>query len=46
MELGGYAGNILYINLTDGSIRKQPLDEDLVKDTSAARVLTISLPLT
>jgi len=31
MELGGYAGNILYINLTDGSVRRQPLDADLVK---------------
>ena len=32
MEFGGYAGNILHINLTDGSIRKQPLDTDLIKN--------------
>ncbi|MBN1689500.1 MAG: hypothetical protein JW901_00585 [Dehalococcoidia bacterium] len=32
MEFGGYAGNILHINLTDGSIRKQPLDADLIKN--------------
>jgi len=32
MKLGGYAGNILYVNLTDGAIRKQPLDEDLVRE--------------
>jgi aldehyde:ferredoxin oxidoreductase len=25
---GGYAGQILYVNLTDGSIRKKPLDRD------------------
>ncbi|RPJ63292.1 MAG: hypothetical protein EHM12_02670 [Dehalococcoidia bacterium] len=31
MEFGGYAGNILHINLTDGSIRKQPLDSDMIK---------------
>ena len=32
MEFGGYAGNILHINLTDGSTRKQPLDADLIKN--------------
>ncbi len=32
MQIGGYAGNILYVNLTDGSIRKHPLDEDVVKE--------------
>jgi aldehyde:ferredoxin oxidoreductase len=32
MEFGGYAGNILHINLTDGSVRKQPLDTDLIKN--------------
>ncbi|MCX6007971.1 MAG: hypothetical protein NTZ34_12035 [Chloroflexi bacterium] len=31
MEFGGYAGNILHIHLTDGSVRKQPLDTDLIK---------------
>ena len=31
MQIGGYAGNILYVNLTDGSIRKTPLDEEVVK---------------
>jgi len=32
MKLGGYAGNILYVNLTDGAVRKQPMDEDLVRE--------------
>ena len=32
MQIGGYAGNILYVNLTDGSIRKTPLDEEVVKE--------------
>jgi len=32
MKLGGYAGNILYVNLTDGIVRKQPLDEELVRE--------------
>jgi len=32
MQIGGYAGNILYVNLTDGGIRKQPLDEEMVKE--------------
>lgn len=27
----GYAGNILYVNLTDGSVRKEPLGEDLAR---------------
>jgi aldehyde:ferredoxin oxidoreductase len=33
MEFGGYAGNILHVNLTDGSIRKQPLDTELIKNS-------------
>jgi aldehyde:ferredoxin oxidoreductase len=32
MKLGGYAGNILHVNLTDGTVRKQPLDEELVRE--------------
>jgi len=31
MGLPGYAGNILYINLTSGSIRKEPLDAEMVR---------------
>ena len=32
MEIkGGYAGNILYVNLTDGEIRKEPLDPELAR---------------
>jgi len=32
MKLGGYAGNILHVNLTDGTVRKQPLDEELARE--------------
>lgn len=28
MALGGFAGNILYINLTDGQVRKEEIDAD------------------
>ncbi len=31
MGLPGYAGNILYVNLTSGSIRKEPLDAEMAK---------------
>ena len=31
MGLPGYAGNILHINLTSGSIRKEPLDAEMVR---------------
>ena len=31
MGIPGYAGNILYINLTSGSIRKEPLDAEMAK---------------
>ena len=31
MGIPGYAGNILYINLTSGSIRKEPLDTEMVR---------------
>ena len=31
MQIGGYAGSILYVNLTDGGIRKQSMDEEVVK---------------
>ena len=31
MEIPGYAGNILYIDLTSGSIRKEPLDPEMAR---------------
>lgn len=31
MELNGYAGQILHVNLTTGEIKKNPLDRDLVE---------------
>ena len=31
-QSGGYAGNILYIDLTENSIRKEPLNLDIAKD--------------
>ena len=31
MGLPGYAGNILYVNLTSGNVRKEPLDAETVK---------------
>ena len=31
MGLPGYAGNILYVDVTSGSARKEPLDADLVR---------------
>jgi aldehyde:ferredoxin oxidoreductase len=31
MEIPGYAGNILYVDLTSGQIRKEPLDPELVR---------------
>ena len=31
MELFGYAGHILYVNLSDGTTRKEPLDPELSK---------------
>lgn len=30
MGFGGYAGNILHVNLNDGSVRKQPLDSETI----------------
>jgi len=32
MKLGGYAGNILHVNLTHGTVRKQPLDEEIARE--------------
>ena len=32
MQLGGYAGKILYVNLSDGSSREEPLDEKLARE--------------
>ena len=29
--MGGYAGQILYVNLTSGSIEKKPLDMDFAR---------------
>ena len=31
MELPGYAGSILYVDLTSGSIRREPLDPEMVR---------------
>ncbi len=31
MGLPGYAGNILYVNLTSGNVRKEPLDPDMAR---------------
>ncbi len=31
MELYGYAGNILHVNLTNGEFRKEPLDPELAR---------------
>ena len=31
MEIQGYAGNILYVDLSDGTISSEPLDPDLAK---------------
>jgi len=31
MGITGYAGSILYVNLTNGRIRKEPLDPELVR---------------
>ena len=31
MDIAGYAGSILYVNLTNGRIRKEPLDPGLVR---------------
>ena len=31
MEYYGYAGKILWVNLTDGHIRKEPLDIELAQ---------------
>lgn len=31
MGLPGYAGNILYVNLTSGSVKKEPLDAKMVR---------------
>ncbi|MBN1691528.1 MAG: hypothetical protein JW901_10950 [Dehalococcoidia bacterium] len=43
MEFGGYAGNILHINLTDGSIRKQPLDADLIRTSIGGAGINIRI---
>lgn len=32
MEFGGFAGSVLYVDLTSGDIRKEPLDPELVRD--------------
>ena len=31
MEIGGYAGRILYVDLTTGEVRKEPLDPEMAK---------------
>ena len=31
MDIPGYTGNILFVDLTNGSIRKEPLDHELVR---------------
>ncbi len=45
MKLGGYAGNILYVNLSDGTSRKQPLDEDLVRECIGGAAINNRLAL-
>jgi len=37
---GGYAGSILHVNLSSGGVRKEPLDTQLAKTSSAASELT------
>jgi aldehyde:ferredoxin oxidoreductase len=32
MQLGGYAGNILYVNLSSGSVESKPLPDELARD--------------
>lgn len=32
MDLPGYAGHILYVDLTRGKVNKEPLDPELVKE--------------
>lgn len=41
--LGGYAGRLLEVNLTDGSVDKSPLDLDLTKTYIGGRGLTAKL---
>ncbi len=43
MNLGGFAGQILYVDLTDGRIEKQPLDLDLARKFVGGLGLTIKL---
>lgn len=43
MDIGGYAGNILHIKLTDGTVRKQPLDEEAIKESIGGAGINVRL---
>jgi aldehyde:ferredoxin oxidoreductase len=43
MEFGGYAGNILHVNLTDGLVRKQPLDDETVRSYLGGAGINVKL---
>jgi len=43
MEIPGYAGSILYVDLTTGQIRKEPLDPDVALDFISGQGINFNL---
>jgi len=43
MEIPGYAGNILYVDLTTRQIRKEPLDHDVARDFISGQGINFKL---
>ena len=43
MTIGGFAGNVLYVDLTHGKIRREPLDPALAEKFIGGLGLTVKL---